>query len=66
MQESRLCSKCTIKEIKEKELPELDDDEFASEVSEFDTLAEYRGRCGRKNLTEKKEEEAKEREGRKR
>ena len=31
--------KCTIKEIKEKELPELDD-EFASEVSEFDTLAE--------------------------
>jgi len=33
--------KCTIKEIKEKELPELDD-EFASEVSEFDTLAEYK------------------------
>ena len=33
--------KCTVKEIKEKELPELDD-EFASEVSEFDTLAEYR------------------------
>jgi trigger factor len=32
--------KCTIKEIKEKELPELDD-EFAAEVSEFDTLAEY-------------------------
>ncbi len=33
--------KCTVKEIREKELPELDD-EFASEVSEFDTLAEYR------------------------
>ena len=31
--------KCTVREIKEKELPELDD-EFASEVSEFDTLAE--------------------------
>ena len=33
--------KCTIKEIREKELPALDD-EFASEVSEFDTLEEYR------------------------
>ena len=33
--------KCTVKSIKEKELPELDD-EFASEVSEFDTLAEYK------------------------
>ncbi|MBD2666058.1 trigger factor [Richelia sinica FACHB-800] len=31
----------TLKEIKEKELPELDD-EFAQEVSEFDTLAELR------------------------
>ncbi|MDJ0732889.1 MAG: trigger factor [Nostocaceae cyanobacterium] len=31
----------TLKEIKEKELPELDDD-FAKEVSEFDTLAELR------------------------
>jgi trigger factor len=49
--------KCTIKEIKEKELPELDD-EFASEVSEFDTLAEYREDV-KKNLTEKKETEAK-------
>ena len=29
--------KCTVKEIKEKQLPELDD-EFASEVSEFDTM----------------------------
>ena len=49
--------KCTVKEIKEKELPELDD-EFASEVSEFDTLAEYREDV-KKNLTEQKEEEAK-------
>jgi trigger factor len=49
--------KCTVKEIKEKELPELDD-EFASEVSEFDTLAEYRDDV-KKNLTEKKETEAK-------
>ena len=49
--------KCTIKEIKEKQLPELDD-EFASEVSEFDTLAEYKEDV-KKNLTEKKEAEAK-------
>ena len=33
--------KVTVKEIKEKQLPELDD-EFAAEVSEFDTLAEYK------------------------
>ncbi len=33
--------RCTVKEIKEKALPELDD-EFAGEVSEFDTLAEYK------------------------
>jgi len=33
--------RCVVKEIKEKELPELDD-EFAAEVSEFETLAEYR------------------------
>jgi len=49
--------KCTVKEIKEKELPALDD-EFASEVSEFETLAEYREDV-KKNLTEKKEKEAK-------
>lgn len=49
--------KCTVKEIKEKQLPELDD-EFASEVSEFETLAEYKEDV-KKNLTEKKEEEAK-------
>ncbi len=50
--------KCTIKEIKEKELPELDD-EFAGEVSEFDTLEEYKADVKAK-LTEKKEKEAKE------
>ena len=49
--------KCTVKEIKEKELPELYD-EFASEVSEFDTLAEYKEDV-KKKLTEKKEAEAK-------
>lgn len=50
--------KCTVKEIKEKELPELDD-EFASEVSEFDTLEEYKAEV-RATLTEKKVKEAKE------
>lgn len=49
--------KCTIKEIKEKQLPDLDD-EFAGEVSEFETLAEYKEDV-RKNLGEKKAEEAK-------
>lgn len=33
--------KCVIHEIKAKELPEIDD-EFAAEVSEFDTLEEYK------------------------
>ena len=49
--------KCTIKEIKEKELPMLDD-EFASEVSEFDTLEEYKADVKAK-LTEEKVKEAK-------
>ncbi len=49
--------KCTVKEIKVKELPELDD-EFASEVSEYDTLAEYREGV-KKGLAEKKENDAK-------
>ncbi|MCR4748410.1 MAG: trigger factor [Lachnospiraceae bacterium] len=44
--------KCVVKEIKQKELPELDD-EFASEVSEFDTLAEYKEDL-KKKLTETK------------
>ena len=48
--------KCTVKEIKEKELPELDD-EFASEVSEFDTLDEYKADV-RKKLEEKKATDA--------
>ena len=47
----------TVKEIKEKQLPELND-EFAGEVSEFETLAEYKDDI-RKKLTEKKEEDAK-------
>lgn len=49
--------KCTVKEIKEKELPELDD-EFASEVSTFDTLAEYREDV-KKTLTQQKADAAK-------
>lgn len=49
--------KCTVKEIKEKELPELDD-EFAAEVSEFDTLAEYKEDL-KKKLAEEKEKDAK-------
>ncbi len=49
--------KCTVKEIKEKELPELDD-EFAAEVSEFETLAEYKADVKGK-LEEKKIKEAK-------
>lgn len=50
--------KCTIKEIKEKELPALDD-EFASEVSEFDTLEEYK-RDVKETLTIEKEKAARE------
>ena len=49
--------KVKINEIKAKELPELDD-EFAQDVSEFDTLAEYKESL-KKNLEEKKENEAK-------
>lgn len=48
---------CTVKEIREKELPELND-EFASDVSEFETLAEYREDV-KKNLEEKKQKDAK-------
>lgn len=46
----------TIKEIKHKELPELND-EFASEVSEFETLDEYKADL-KKNLEERKKKEA--------
>ncbi|MGB3573604.1 MAG: trigger factor, partial [Phormidesmis sp.] len=42
----------TLKELKEKELPDLDDD-FAEEVSEFETLVELR-----KSLEERYQEEA--------
>jgi len=47
----------TVKEIKVKELPELDDD-FAQDVSEFDTLAEYKENI-KATIVEKKEQEAK-------
>lgn len=46
-----------INEIKGKELPELDDD-FAQDVSEFDTLAEYRDSV-KTRLTQNKENSAK-------
>lgn len=48
---------CKVHEVKTKEYPEADD-EFAQDVSEFDTLAEYKEDL-KKNLTAKKEEEAK-------
>ena len=46
-----------VKEIKKRELPELDDD-FASEVSEFDTMDEFRADV-RKKLEEAAENKAK-------
>lgn len=49
--------KCKVNEIKVKELPEADD-EFAKDVSEFDTLAEYKDDI-RAKLLERKEKEAK-------
>ncbi len=49
--------KCKIHEIKAKEMPELDD-EFAKDVSEFDTLDELKEDV-KKQLSEKKEAEAK-------
>ena len=49
--------KVKVNEIKAKELPELND-EFAQDVSEFDTLAEYKEDL-KKNLEKKKEDEAK-------
>ncbi|MCL2342746.1 MAG: trigger factor [Firmicutes bacterium] len=45
-----------VKEVKEEQLPELDD-EFAKDVSEFDTLDEYRESV-RRELEHKKEHEA--------
>ena len=49
--------KVTVKELKKVELPEADD-EFAQDVSEFDTLEEYKNDI-RTKLTEQKETEAK-------
>jgi len=45
--------KCTVKKITEKVLPELDD-EFADEVSEFSTMAEYREDV-KKKIVERRE-----------
>lgn len=53
----------TVKEIKVKELPELDD-EFAGEVSEFDTLDEYKKDIESKILERKQKEAASENENR--
>ena len=44
--------KVTVKEIQKKELPEVND-EFASEVSDFDTLEEYKKDLAEKLLKEK-------------
>lgn len=49
--------KCKINEIKAKELPELDD-EFAKDVSEFDTLGELKDDL-KKQIAERKEANAK-------
>ena len=49
--------KCMIHKIEAKELPELDDD-FAQDVSEFDTLEEYKADV-KANLAQKKEADAK-------
>ena len=45
--------KCKVNKIEMKELPELDDD-FAKDVSEFDTLEEYKADI-KENLTKKKQ-----------
>ena len=44
--------KCTVHKIEKKELPELNDD-FAKDVSEFDTLEEYKADI-KKNIEERK------------
>ncbi|MCF0142494.1 MAG: trigger factor, partial [Parasporobacterium sp.] len=49
--------KCKLNDIKVKELPEADD-EFASEVSEFETMKEYKADI-KKNLEDAKKQEAK-------
>lgn len=55
--------KVTVKEIKMKELPELND-EFAEEVSEFETLDEYKADIKSKLLERKQKEAATENENR--
>ena len=47
--------KVKINEIKVKELPELDDD-FAKDVSEFDTIEEYKADIKEKLLADKEEQ----------
>jgi len=49
--------KCKVHEVKTKEYPEVDD-EFAQDVSEFDTLAEYKDSI-KQDLMSKKEKDAK-------
>lgn len=53
--------KVEIKDIKYKELPDIDD-EFAKDVSEFDSLDEYKNDIKTKLLEKKKDEALKERE----
>ncbi len=55
--------KVTVKEIKVKELPELND-EFAEEVSEFDTLDEYKADVRAKLLESRERQAATENENR--
>lgn len=49
--------KVSVKEIKEKQLPELND-EFAQDVSDFDTIAEYKDDL-KKKIADRKSREAK-------
>lgn len=49
--------KCTVKKLQEKQLPELDDD-YVCDVSESDTVEQYREEI-RKKLADRKEAEAK-------
>lgn len=49
--------KCKLNDLKAKELPELDD-EFAAEVSEFETMEEYRADI-KKGIEDRKKEAAK-------
>lgn len=53
--------KCVVHSIREKELPELND-EYASDISEFETLAEYKEDVKKKLSDKKREEESKKRE----